>query len=83
MERIFDRFYRADKSRSEESTGNGLGLSIAKSIAETHDSVISVESTPSKGNAFSVLLPPLSMDLSIPGLAVSRLQSKSAVGRWS
>jgi len=52
---IFDRFYRTDSSRTQnESHGYGLGLAIAKSIAELHDAQISVESKIKKGTTFEV-----------------------------
>ncbi len=55
---LFDRFYRADKSRTKTDVqGYGLGLSIAKQIAEKHQGMIKVESEPSKGTTFSVQLP--------------------------
>ncbi len=53
---IFDRFYRADRSRKRES-GSGLGLSISKWIAEAHKGVIEVVSQPSKGSQFLIKLP--------------------------
>lgn len=53
---IFDRFYRADKSRSK-TKGYGLGLSIAKKIIEEYKGIIMVHSTLSKGTVFTVQLP--------------------------
>ena len=53
---IFDRFYRADRSRKRES-GSGLGLSISKWIAEAHKGAIEVASQPSKGSQFLIKLP--------------------------
>jgi two-component system OmpR family sensor kinase len=52
---IFERFYRADPSRSEG--GAGLGLSIARQIAEAHGGQIRAQSTPGKGSTFTLLLP--------------------------
>lgn len=53
---IFDRFYKADKSRSEDGNSFGLGLSMAKWIAEAHGGDIAAESTPGKGSKFTVRL---------------------------
>ncbi len=55
MERIFDRFYQVDHSRSRG--GTGLGLSIARKIVEIHGGAISVESIPGVGSTFTVRLP--------------------------
>jgi two-component system, OmpR family, sensor kinase len=52
---IFERFYRAEKARA--SSGAGLGLSIARQIAEAHGGKFEVESTPGKGSTFTLLLP--------------------------
>ncbi len=55
--RIFERFFRVDKSRSKERGGTGLGLAIVKHIMEAHDSKVSVTSTMGKGSSFSFRLP--------------------------
>lgn len=54
---IFDRFYRADRSRSRAAGGSGLGLSIVRQIVEAHGGKIGVESTPGRGTCFTVTLP--------------------------
>jgi heavy metal sensor kinase len=55
--RVFDRFYRADRSRARASGGAGLGLSIAKAIVEAHRGRLSVVSAPGDGCTFFVDLP--------------------------
>ena len=56
INRIFERFYRADKSRSREQGGSGLGLSIVKHIIEAHGEKIFIRSVPDKGSVFSFTL---------------------------
>lgn len=55
QESIFDRFYRVDKSRNKETGGVGLGLAIAKSIANLNDAEIKLESELEKGSNFILI----------------------------
>jgi len=55
--RIFERFYRTDKSRSQATGSTGLGLSIVKHAAEYHHAAISLDSTPGEGTTISVVFP--------------------------
>ena len=53
LRKIFDRFYRADKSRNKEVSGTGLGLAIARWIIDCHDGEVLVESKVGEGTIFT------------------------------
>ena len=62
QDRVFERFFRVDKSRSKASGGTGLGLSIVKHIAQYHHADIGLYSEPGRGTTVSVLFPLQSAD---------------------
>ena len=55
LDRVFERFYRVDKSRSKETGGTGLGLSIVKHAAAWHHATLKAESEPDKGTRISII----------------------------
>ena len=57
LPRLFERFYRVDKSRSRQLGGTGLGLAIVKHIAQAHGGYVTVESTVGEGSTFTIHLP--------------------------
>lgn len=57
IQRVFDRFYRVDVSRSRRTGGTGLGLSIVRAVVERHGGTADAESTPGRGSTFRVSLP--------------------------
>jgi two-component system sensor histidine kinase BaeS len=57
LPRVFERFYRADKSRSREEGGTGLGLAIARQLAVAHGGDIRAANRPEGGAEFTVRLP--------------------------
>jgi heavy metal sensor kinase len=63
LPRIFDRFFRADQARSREIPGSGLGLSIARWIAETHKGRIEAKSEVGIGSRFRIVLPLMPAEL--------------------
>jgi two-component system OmpR family sensor kinase len=56
-ERAFERFYRADSSRTRASGGSGLGLSIVAALVAAHEGTVSLDTRPGEGATFRVLLP--------------------------
>jgi len=57
LDRLFDRFYRVDKTRSKRSGGSGLGLAIVKSIVELHQGTITIQSQKQRGTRVSLQFP--------------------------
>jgi two-component system phosphate regulon sensor histidine kinase PhoR len=57
LDRVFERFYRVDKSRARDPGGTGLGLAIVKHLIELHGGIVRVENRPSGGAAFTMTLP--------------------------
>jgi signal transduction histidine kinase len=69
---IFDRFYRADRSRSRHSGGAGLGLSIVKRVAEAHGGYATVATIPGRGSTFAIWIP-------LPAPAEQQVQQRDGV----
>lgn len=59
---LMDRFYRADKARSREKGGSGLGLSIVKHIAESHGGKVEIDSVLGEGSQFRLFLPEIKLE---------------------
>jgi two-component system OmpR family sensor kinase len=70
-DRIFERFYRADVSRTRASGGSGLGLSIVASLVQAHGGRIELDTAPGRGALFRVVLP-------VDGPATQRGPGRSA-----
>jgi len=57
LDRLFERFYRADRARSRELGGTGLGLAIVKHLAKSHGGEVTVRSQIGEGTEFTIELP--------------------------
>ena len=57
LDRLFDRFYRGDRTAHRKGRGSGLGLAIARSIVEAHEGRLTVESVVAHGSTFVISLP--------------------------
>ena len=83
LDRIFDRFARADPARNRDRGGLGLGLSVVRAIAEAHDGSVHVRSTPGRGSSFELRLPlaPAGRDGAAPSSrAVETIPGQITVG---
>ncbi|MCP4498155.1 MAG: cell wall metabolism sensor histidine kinase WalK [Phycisphaeraceae bacterium] len=69
LDRIFERFYRVDQSRSRELGGTGLGLAIAKHVTTTLGGRIAARSRVGAGSTFTITLPGLPKNASTPNRA--------------
>jgi two-component system sensor histidine kinase BaeS len=63
---VFDRFWRAEKSRSRRTGGSGLGLAIVRSFIDAHGGTVSVTSAPGEGTTFTVRLPDSREEAGVP-----------------
>ena len=57
LSRVFERFYRVDKSRARDPGGTGLGLAIVKHLVELHGGTVRAENRPGGGARFAITLP--------------------------
>ena len=66
IDRVFERFYRADQARSRATGGTGLGLSIVKHIATNHGGRVDVRSELGRGSTFTLRLPSRPPEAMVP-----------------
>jgi signal transduction histidine kinase len=57
QKKIFEKFYRAENSLVHETKGSGLGLALVQHIMQAHGGSVEVDSAPSKGSTFTLVLP--------------------------
>ncbi len=69
---VFERFYRADKSRARSTGGSGLGLAIVKQLVEAHGGCVWAESIPGAGSSFHFTLPVAGTDSTMPSSALQQ-----------
>jgi two-component system sensor histidine kinase SenX3 len=81
VDRIFERFYRADQARSRSTGGTGLGLAIVKHIATNHGGRVDVTSTLGDGSTFTLRLPARSPEAPLPLPAAALDIESGAAGR--
>jgi two-component system sensor histidine kinase SenX3 len=80
LDRIFERFYRADQARSRSTGGTGLGLAIVKHIATNHGGRVSVTSAPGEGSTFTLRLPARPPEAVLPLPASVEIESSPTSG---
>lgn len=68
-ERVFDRFWRAERSSSHERAGSGLGLAIVREIARAHGGIVRLHSTPGVGSTFVIWIPEAERRRGVPSAA--------------
>jgi two-component system sensor histidine kinase SenX3 len=78
VDRIFERFYRADQARSRSTGGTGLGLAIVKHIATNHGGRVDVTSTLGDGSTFTLRLPARPPEAPLPSPAAIEIESGAA-----
>jgi two-component system sensor histidine kinase SenX3 len=78
VDRIFERFYRADQARSRSTGGTGLGLAIVKHIATNHGGRVDVTSTLGDGSTFTLRLPARPSEARLPLPAAIEIESGAA-----